>query len=412
MASVSIGPRVTTSGGNVEVKMWQKLPTEMLVALLRKQSRGGGRTPIYRRIGGGGGVGGARGCEDDGGGGGKRRGDGAGGGGGSSDKRFRYRLVLPDESDVRDRDVVLTPAHPVDNDEQAKEEAALLGLIYLFPDLPHERTLPEPYRTTYLAARALATAPPSSVTGAGGGGGRLGGEVVIAQDATASTTTGVGASANARLVAANVVVHRSSKVDDDDGGGGGGGTKNPAIVPTTTVLLTKAQVDEARRLRDVERRAKERRREAMLDANRPVDVFMSARFRRRIERCLFGGEEGGSGGAFNDEEDEEEEDVNDNDDDSPADDDAIRSYVVGRLTKEGFAPSHAHKAYRETKTTTTTREGKGKGGDAIITPPPTDDNDEGRSFEKAYEDALQYLCIRLGKARISLFRFNFKDKCP
>ena len=43
-------------------------------------------------------------------------------------------------------------ALPVGNEEQAMEEAALLALLHVTPNLPHERKLPEPYKTTWLAA--------------------------------------------------------------------------------------------------------------------------------------------------------------------------------------------------------------------------------------------------------------------
>ncbi|KAL3801900.1 hypothetical protein ACHAW5_005288 [Stephanodiscus triporus] len=292
-AVVAVEAKVTTGGGNVAVKQWQRLPTEMLAGLLRKGGRR--RTPVYRRVGGGGGG-------------------------------YRYRLILPDDSDIRDRDVVLTPAHPVDNEEQAREEAGLLGLLHLYPSLPHERTLPEPYRSTFLAARALA---------ASAGGGRGGGKVDDPPPVV--DVVAGGASINARLVAANAVVV------PNDARGGGTTTTAPPAATAATVLLTKAQVDEARRLRRVEER----------------------------------GTDGGGRRA-------------DGEGDADDDYDAIRSYVVGRLTHEGFAPSHVSRAYREaTTTTTTTTTTRGKGGGGGGNAPP---DDAGRR-DAAYEDALQYLCI-------------------
>jgi hypothetical protein len=39
-------------------------------------------------------------------------------------------------------------ALPVGDEEQAMEEAALFALMHVTPNLPHERRLPEPYKTT------------------------------------------------------------------------------------------------------------------------------------------------------------------------------------------------------------------------------------------------------------------------
>ena len=129
--------------GNVVLKPYQKLPSRLLGDLCKKNAKSLGRgMPIYRPVGnrgGGGAIG---------------EGRGGGGGGGDGKAKYRYRLIIPDNSKKgsSDNDIVVVPALPVANDEQAKEEAALLGLLYLFPKLPHERTLPEPYRTTFLAA--------------------------------------------------------------------------------------------------------------------------------------------------------------------------------------------------------------------------------------------------------------------
>ena len=340
IATVAVEPKVTTQG-NVAVKQWQKLPSELMANLVKKEGRK--KLPQYRRVGGGTGAG-----VVDGG-------------------FFRYRLVLQDEGSNRDKDVVLTSACAVDNEEQAKEEAAILGLMYLYPALPHERTLPEPYRSTFLAAKAMAMSPGNAAVVVRDA------PVVAAQDATMGSTPASGASTNVRLVAAgihhphSVAPRRSSTAVNDCG------NKTTAVAaPPQAVLLTKAQKDEARRLREVEQRARARKREALLDANKPMEVFMSARFRRRIELCLKGeygvfedDENGSDDGGGNDHVD---------DNDIEGNDELIRSYVLRRLTNEGFDVRHVSKAYRET----TKRKG-------------SDNGDE----ERAYEEALQYLCIHL-----------------
>ena len=69
-----------------------------------------------------------------------------------------YRVIAHDMSKQGSskHNIVLMPLLLVPNKEQAKEEATLLGLLYLVQGLPHERTLPEPYQSTYLAAFSTA----------------------------------------------------------------------------------------------------------------------------------------------------------------------------------------------------------------------------------------------------------------
>ena len=117
------------------MKQWQKLPSKLLCDLCKKNGKALGKgLPIYRPVNN-------RGIVDNN--------NAAGGGTGDDSKKkyYRYRLIIPDTSKKKgssDHDIVLTPTLSVSNEEQAKEEAALLGLLYLFPKLPHERTLPEP----------------------------------------------------------------------------------------------------------------------------------------------------------------------------------------------------------------------------------------------------------------------------
>jgi ATP-dependent RNA helicase DHX57 len=338
---VAVEPKVTTQG-NVAVKQWQKLPSELMANLAKKEGRK--KHPQYRRVGGGTGAGAGVGVADGG--------------------LFRYRLVLPDEGSNRDKDVVLTSACAVDNEEQAKEEAAILGLMYLYPALPHERTLPEPYRSTYLAAKAMAMSPGNAVVAVRDT------PVIAAQDATMGSTPASGASTNVRLVAAGV--HHPHPVAPRRSVNDFGNATTAVAAPPPAALLTKAQKDEARRLREVEQRRRARKREAMLEANKPMEVFMSSRFRRRIELCLKGED-----GVFEDDENGNDDgggnDIVD-DNEVEGNDELIRSYVLRRLTNEGFDVRHVSKAYRETT--------KRKGGD---------NDDE----ERAYEEALQYLCIHL-----------------
>ena len=316
-----------TEKGKVKLKGFQKLPSELLANLVKRDGRK--KIPQYRRVGGGGGGSGSTGA----------------------DSVFRFRLVLPDDGDNRDKDIVLTSACAVDNEEQAKEEVAILGLMYLYQALPHERTLPEPYRSTYLAAKSFSvSAGNNSVT--------VDEPSTIPQDVS---TTGC-ASTNSRLFAANVQQPTQQRSSYD----------NVNAAAPAVVLLTKAQKDEARRLREVEERAKSRKREAILEANKPMEVFMSARFRRRIERVLVG-----------DGIDNDEEVANfDQDNDYEEEEDSIRWYVLNRLTNEGFHPKHIRKAWQET-----------------IEKMKVDD---GVDKERMYEESLQYLCIHLREDQLPM----------
>lgn len=69
--------------------------------------------------------------------------------------KYRYRIVVMDAKSTKrgpEYDLSFSPALPTDNEEQAKEEAAILALLHLTPKIPHDRKLPEPYKTTFLNA--------------------------------------------------------------------------------------------------------------------------------------------------------------------------------------------------------------------------------------------------------------------
>jgi len=152
--------------------------------LIKKHSKslGGKGHPIYRPLGG-------RGDNN--------RSSNVGGG----KKKYRYRLIIPDNSKKgsSEHDIVLTPTLSVSNDEQAKEEAALLGLLYLFPKLPHERTLPEPYRSTFLAA--LKNNESGGGANGGSGGNNVNGKAPSKGDTSSTTNNKKGATANTQLSA-------------------------------------------------------------------------------------------------------------------------------------------------------------------------------------------------------------------
>lgn len=74
---------------------------------------------------------------------------------------WKFRVIIPDgkaKGNMSDKDLFFVPSTEVMNEEQAKEEAALLALDGLCPRLPHHLKMPDPYRTTWLNMRKCATA--------------------------------------------------------------------------------------------------------------------------------------------------------------------------------------------------------------------------------------------------------------
>ena len=213
------------------IKQWQKLPSKILSELCKKDGKG---VPFYTSVKGRGGG------DADG---------GAGAGGGS----HRYKVIIPatnKKSNTNDNDVVLTPSLSVSNEEQPKEEAALLGLLYLFPKLPHERTLPEPYRATFLAAL-------KNTQGGGGAGDveksgeKKSGNSKSDSKSTIPTSFPAAATANTQLTANLPSFHKASTI-------------------TSTPILTKAQMNEVRKQHQREVQARIRKHEAIRNANKPM----------------------------------------------------------------------------------------------------------------------------------------------
>ncbi len=338
-ASVGQAEKVT-SVGQTAIKQWQKMPSKLLADLLKKNAKVLGKGhPIY-----------------------KPANNKSGG------KGYRYRLVIPDTSkkgatNRSDHDIVLLPALSVPNEEQAKEEAALLGLLYLFPNLPHERTLPDPYRATYLAALENSKASAATAKRSDHGNNNAAKTTTSSTNINVSNSKG-GATSNTKLTANIPTFHK--KTDNKSSSTGG-----------APVLLTKAQLNEARKEHQRSVQARIRKHEAIRNANKPMEVFMSATFRSRIE-CLL------SGTVFEETKEDDENDGNDEDDDL---DDVAKSYVLQRLVFEGFKLSHVRKAYREVK----------KKGDLSSI---TDSSDE--NIDKAYECVLQYLLVHLNEDQLPL----------
>ena len=326
-----------TSVGQTAIKQWQKMPSKLLADLLRKNAKSLGKgLPIYRPANNK-----------------------------TPSKGYRYRLIIPDTSkkgttNRSDHDIVLLPALSVPNEEQAKEEAALLGLLYLFPTLPHERTLPDPYRATYLAA--LENSKASAATTSNGSNNATKSTASSSNASSESKSKG-GATSNTKLMAN--IPSFNKKTDSKSSSG-------------APILLTKAQLNEARKEHQRAVQARIRKHEAIRNANKPMEVFMSATFRARIE-CLL------SGTVFQEmNEDDDNTDSNEDEDDL---EDVTKSYVLQRLVFEGFMLSHIRKAYREVK----------KKGELSSLSDNSDEN-----IDKAYECVLQYLLVHLNEDQLPL----------
>lgn len=153
--------------------------------------------------------------------------------------------------------MLFIPKSGCENEEQAKEEACILALLGTTPTLPHERVLPEPYRSTWLNAiesrkchlkdKAQTQTFNSNST--------------LTTDGTTSISSGsanenkIGAVASLKLIAASNYV---SHVD------------------------RRKQQEISRQAR----RQRERRKEAQDLANKNHTVFMSPKLRKEIEAFL------------------------------------------------------------------------------------------------------------------------------
>ena len=286
----------TSEVGKTKVEQWQRLPSVLLQEYCQKQKR---TLPKFKELMGHG-------------------------------NKFKCRCILPDAKN-REKDLIFVPAEPVSNEEQAREEAALLALLELTPSLPHERKLPEPYKTTWLCALESLKEKQS---------GRHRGTKISGNDegqsTSASDSAGSKATANTKLALGNKHVS----------------------------LLDKRRDMEERRK---DRNAKIRRHEAIRMANRDHPVFLSAKLRTLIQRLLRGETANYPGG--NDVTDEESPDLSKFNSDQ-------QQYVEERLHTEGFTRKQARHAYEEL-------------------PVSHKNNEDENLWEDIYDECLQWLCVHL-----------------
>lgn len=300
-SSVAVEAR-TTEIGKTTVSQWQKLPSTLLEEVTRKESR---PPPKYKLIG-----------------------------------QYKFRVIIQDAKATKrgtEHDMIFVPAEACGNEEQAREEAALLALLHLTPNIPHERKLPEPYKTTWIHA------------------------INAAKDTKKNP-------------------HRAkqSAVDDlckiDDSPRTAGSTSDAGAQASTNLSLGRSFVSLAERKREQvrtqqERNARIRRHEAVRLANRDHQVFMSAQIRKRIETLLRG-----DSIQWEDNSADEENDDDDLDND-------LKAYVVERLHSEGFSKTQAKTSFAQFRHN--------------MQP----DIDE-EQWDIVYDECLQWLCIHMDEDQL------------
>ena len=106
------------SHAGVTMAEWQRSPKQLLHELCQSKKR---PKPIWRNVRG------------------------------TTQGKFRFRVVLPDPKKVRERDLVFTPSQTFSSKVEAEHMVALLALHHFDATRPHERRLPEPYRTAWIS---------------------------------------------------------------------------------------------------------------------------------------------------------------------------------------------------------------------------------------------------------------------
>lgn len=299
----------TTAVGKTTVAQWQRLPTQLLDEVTKREGR---PRPKYKSIG-----------------------------------SYKYRVIVQDAKVARrgtDHDLILVPREACGNDEQARQEAALLALLHLTPSIPHERKLPEPYKTTWLHA------------------------VKAAKETTKNKPAGRVPDNNRKPEAQGQGSNGEGTTGVRTGGVRTGGAKVSTGLAMGNTFVSRA---DKRRQQDQKRQERNRRiqkHEAVRVANRDHQVFLSAQMRKRIETLLRG-----------DPIQWDEKDDDDNDEDE--DDDDLKAYVVERLHTEGFTRSQAKKSFSEVQS-------------GVLSAPSEE------QWDGVYDECLQWLCIHLDEDQL------------
>ena len=305
--TASVGTEAkTTKVGKTQIAQWQKLPSTILHEWCKKQKR---PQPKFKEV-----------LND------------------HTKSKFKTRVILNDPKNP-DKDLFFVPKDSVNNEEQAQEEAALLALLQLTPSLPHERKLPEPYKTTWL-------------------------NTIQAVKGNSNKTN----SNKNRETTKNTNTKNDGNNTKSSGGGGGGGATSSSGLSSATSFTSAAERRRHAELQRQQRNARVRKHEAVRMANRDHPVFLSARLRSQIQSLLRGGDVSGT--------DTETEDGDDIDDSLDVFESDLQCYVEERLHHEGFTKRQARKSFDSKKSQKWT----------------TLDEDE---WEHVYEECLQWLCVHL-----------------
>jgi ATP-dependent RNA helicase DHX57 len=306
----------TTEKGKTSVAQWQQLPSQLLEDYCKRQRRA---PPKFKNIETKGSV-------------------------------YKYRCIVPDPKES-DRDLFYVPSHSVGNEEQSKEEAALLALLDLTPKLPHERKLPEPYKTTWLNAVKAAAVASSQ------------------QKPKAKTSNG-----NSNCSSqATTTTNSQTTINNNSQSKSSGGAQASSILTTGKTYSSTAEKRKQQEAKRQERNTRVRRHEAVRMANQDHPVFMSAQIRKQIEGIL----RGDSSFLQDDDGDDELDDlVQDTEDD-------VQVYVMMRLHGEGFTKRHVRTAYKEL---------------------PESLKDDARAdenvWDRVYEESLQWLLVHLNEDQL------------
>jgi hypothetical protein len=284
-----------TEVGKTTIAQWQKLPSQLLDDVTQREGRPQAK---FKQIG-----------------------------------TYKFRVIIQDAKVARrggDHDIILMPANTVANPEQAKEEAALLGLLHLTPSLPHERTLPEPYKTTWIHAVQAATDQKKA----------------DAKNATSKPT----------VESAGPSVSTSAD---------GNAAKASTNLILATPFVSKAEKRKQDQEKVQERNALQRKYDAVRNANRDHQVFMSAKIRKLIEKLLRG-------------DSAQWEEIDDQEVVSEGADKDLKTYVIQRLCTEGFTKSQALTSFGKLESV----------------------NDKEELWESIYDECLQWLCIHLDEDQL------------
>jgi ATP-dependent RNA helicase DHX57 len=318
-----------TEKGKTQIAQWQRLPSQILQEYCQKQKR---PPPKFKQLN----------LENDA-------------------YKFKFRVIVPDPKNDQDKDLILVPKVAVENEEQAKEEAALLALLQLTPNLPHERKLPEPYKTTWLNTipaqnqRQRQQKEQQKCSNNNDSNNNINIEKGNANHET-TTLSNHGNKSSSTAAAAAVVVTATSAA-----------TASRSLSLSNTFSSAADRRKFAEQLRQ-DRNARIRKHEALRMANRDTPVFLSARLRKQIQNLLLlRGEAGNETVLMIPDEDDNDIQLGNFESD-------LQCYVEERLHHEGFTQRQARMAFE-------------RSGQTMI--------DEEAEWEHVYEECLQWLCVNL-----------------